>query len=159
MKTFYVWTLTIIILILIIVKIKWISIYEMFDSRPKVYYIWRSGDDISGKFSPQWNLLKERIKANNLNIKMCDVDTSKEPDLDRYEKSKQAYRSIPLVRLVSSKGNRYDYNIMDDYKYYYGSRSIEDLREYLKEGLGKGDISGFLASNKIYKMIVQNYNK
>ena len=118
----------------------------MFNSRPKVYYIWRSGNNISGKFSPYWNDLEKRIKASDMNITTCDVDNLKEPDLANYEKSKQNYTTIPLVRLVSSKGNRYDYNISDDYKYYYG-------------GINGDYMSGRIASNKIYKMIMDNYDK
>ena len=140
MKTVTLWVLILLLLIGIGLLIKSHGKYERFDSRPQVLYIWKSGDSISGRFSPNWDSLKERIKNNNLNIKMCDVDVIIEPDLARYEQSKKAYKEVPLVRLISSNGNRYDYNIADDYRYYYGGHM--------------SDIGGYLASNKIYKMIV-----
>lgn len=144
MKTITLWVLILLLLIGIGLLIKSYGIYERFDSRPQVLYIWKSGDSISGRFSPYWNELKQRIKNNKLNIKMCDVDVVVEPDLARYEQSNKTYKEVPFVRLISSKGNRYDYDIANDYRYYYGGRM--------------SDIGGYLASNKIYKMIVDKKN-
>lgn len=140
MKASQLWLILIITVLCSILIINTFRFYEFFDSRPQVWYIWKSGDSISGSFSPYWNELKKRIQNNKINVKMCDVDITKEPDLADYENNIKPYKKIPLIRMVTSKGNRYDYNITDDYTYYYGGRSL--------------DLGGYLASQKIYKMIV-----
>jgi len=148
MKPIQLWGIIFVIILCSVFLIKYFNIYEFFDSIPQVWYIWRSGDEISGRFSPQWNNLKERINKNNINVKMCSINTSKEPDLALYENYQKEYTNLPLVRIISSNGNRYDYNITDDYKYYsYNDRTTQS------------DIGGILASNKIYKMIVEKQNK
>ena len=164
MKTLYLWSYIIGSLIFAMLFIKSSIIYELFDSRPQLFYIWKSGYSISDNFYLQWTLLKERIKQNKINIKICEIETSKEPDLAIYEQSKQNYTGIPLVRMITAKGNRYDYNILDNYKYYY-SATVDDLRDYLKSGITtndrntRGDLSSYLAANRIYKMVVDKYNK
>ncbi len=145
MKASQLWIILIIIILCSILLINTFRLYELFDSRTQVLYIWKSGNSTSGKFSPYWNDLIKRVEKNKLNVIMCDVDIVNEPDLADYEKEKQKYdddKNIPFVRIITSKGNRYDYNINDDYKYYYG-------------GIGTyGDLSGYYASQKIYKMIL-----
>lgn len=146
MKSTQLWMILIIIMLCSILLINTFRIYELFNSRTQVLYIWKSGDSTSGKFSPYWKSLIELVEKNKLNVTMCDVDKLNEPDLVDYEKQKQIYdddTNIPFVRIITSKGNRYDYNINDDYKYYYGSFGTY------------GDLSGYYASQKIYKMILE----
>ena len=141
MKTITLWVLILLLLIGIGLLIKSYGIYERFEERPKVLYIWNSKDTISKRFYIYWMILINKIKMNKINVDMCAVDVAVEPDLAIYEQSKKTYKEIPLVRLISSKDKRYDYDIANDYKYNYNTII---------------DTSGPTASNNIYKMIIDN---
>jgi hypothetical protein len=64
MKASQLWLILIITVLCSILIINTFRFYEFFDSRPQVWYIWKSGDSISGRFSPYWNELKKRIQNN-----------------------------------------------------------------------------------------------
>lgn len=145
MKANLLWSILIIIILCIVILVNTFHLYEFFESKPQVWYFWKSGDNASESYFPYWNDLIKRVEQNNLDIKICDVNIDKEPDLEIYEKSKQEYDTIPFVRIISSNGNRYDYNVANDYKYYISNRNYYN----------PGDIT----SNKIYRMIVENKDK